>query len=811
MRKLPIVLSCTLMLSQPLIPLMQNTVYAAEITIQDQNTEAGLDKQLTLLNAQKEKLNALKTSKIGVPYKDLINVGFTAIETIISDATAIAKGEGIDPKTIYSLDSIGPRIAAIVEVIEAIDFSVNHLNTKITEAHTMMGLKTSHLVYTLLNPLASNSRINDRIKELQEVKKVALALPDLSPEDTATIYAKAILDKTIWETRRIRDKEILGKADFEIYHGLNKAITKAVGIQLDPKTKVFEIELAVKELQTQLSEALEGKVPTFVKRDRLAMIKETEKTLEDKQEQLEILREVVVGADYKDIVSRTLALVEKIGKEASPKEAGSLEVPLKVETIGSRIEALVTIIDGIVFATTEATNKTTDAHKAMGYTITKALIALSDPFSSQDAITTHVQRIIDLKEEIAKMPNLTMEDVATIYVKAKLDNAIWNTRFIRDREVLGKVPFDQYHLLNQAITKAVGIQLDPNTKVKDIDLAVKELQTALEKTLGREITAIVSEGLHLPEIIRTDAIVSAKAELAHNKEVLTKVSHRVMNEKYNQSLEEAFKLIDKIGGELDKVIEKDTIYPLGSIGTRMNALKTIVESIEYATTELRNKDITIHKDYGFNITRTLIALSDPHTSADKIQQRLDELKALKEKAANTPDLNFESRANLYVKSSLSKTIWETRFQRDREILGKQPAEVYHNLNKIITKAVGIQLNPNSTVAEVYEAINELESTLALAKQGHIEVPSEKEITPVVEAEETSVETVNDTEETTVNEAATTIEVEATTVEETTAEESTVEATAVEETTIYETSEDVKQETSEGIAESTENEVLMEAN
>lgn len=626
-------------------------------------------------------------------------------------------------------------------------------------------------MYTLLNSLASNDRIAQRIEELQAAKATALSLPELQGEDIATVYSKAKLDRMIWQTRFKRDQEILGKLPADVYHALNKAITKAVGIQLDPKSTVDEIKLAVVELDEQLQKALNGEVVTVDKRERgyrgnLADITKREETLKN-------LEEALKGADYEDIIKRTIKLAENIKKEAVAAEGQTPgNVPVKVETIGSRMEALVTIIDGIVFATTEATNKVNEAHKQMGYKITKALIALSDPYASQSTIDKHVQNIIQLKEDIAKYPDLAKDSIATIYVKAKLDNVIWNTRFIRDREILGKLPSDVYHRLNQSITKAVGIQLNPNSTVEDIEQAVAELQAQLSTALGRPVDSLVTNNQNLPTIVKD---IEKLPVSAHDKVLVENISRRIHSEQYDAVLKDAFKLMDKLGGYIGENIEEKPLYALDTIGTRMEAVKSIIESIDFATTELWTKDLAIHKDYGFNITRMLIAVSDPHTSAEKIQQRMKELVALKEKAVNAPDIQLDSRANPYVRQDLSKTIWEVRSQRDKTVLGKQSFEVYNELNKAITKAVGVQLNPNSSIRDIYIAMDEVKLALAKAQNGGQAVAE----TIGTETTETTVETSTEVTSETPT-VTTTSETEVTT--EATTEETTEMSTEISEET-----------------------------
>lgn len=800
-KKTKLLLSCSLLLSQVSVPVFTEVVHAQETAIVAPASPKDSKQMIAELIVQKERLKNIQAGVLGGPYKDLINVGFTAIESVISDATDLAKGEGIDPTTIYNLNSIGARLNAIVEVIEAIDFSVNYLDDKVIDAHHIMGIKTTHLVYTLLNPLASNSRITQRIEELKAAQAAALNLPDLQGDDIATVYSKAKLDRMIWQTRFKRDQEILGKLPADVYQALNKAITKAVGIQLDPKSTVDEIKFAVIELDEQLNKALKGEVVTVEKRERgyrgnLADITQREETLKH-------LEEAFKGADYEDIIKRTIQLAEKIKKEAIVAEEKTPgNVPLKVETIGSRMEALVTLIDGIVFATTEATNKVSEAHKQMGYKITKAIIALSDPYASQSTIDKNVQNIIQLKEDIAKYPDLAKDSIATIYVKAKLDNAIWNTRFIRDREILGKSSFDVYNHLNQSITKAVGIQLNPNSTVEDIEQAVAELQAQLSTALGRPVDSLVTNNQNLPTIVKNIEKLPVSAQ---DKVLVENISRRIHSEQYDAVLKDAFKLMDKLEGYIGENIEEKPLYALDTIDTRMEAVKSIIESIDFATTELRTKDLAIHKDYGFNITRMLIAVSDPHTSAEKIQRRMKELVALKDKAVNAPDIQLDSRANPYVRQDLSKTIWEVRSQRDKTVLGKQSFEVYNELNKAITKAVGVQLNPNSSIRDIYIAIDEVKAALAKAQNGGQAVVEEVESETTEVALETTTEPNTEVPTEEISTESTTEEVE-TSVEattEVTTEETTETTPASEiETTTEVTTEEATETTPASEVETT---------
>ncbi|HEP4399687.1 TPA: CAMP factor family pore-forming toxin [Streptococcus pyogenes] len=164
------------------------------------------------------------------------------------------------------------------------------------------------------------------------------------------------------------------------------------------------------------------------------------------------------------------ALVQKLDEGHQQLEA------IKHEAKGTDIEATV--------------NKAIDAVDHMKSSIRFNTETIYD-FSSigarvealSDAIKAQVQEIKALEEKVINYPDLQPTDRATIYTKAKLNKAIWNTRLERDKKVLGIKSFDVYNRLNKAITHAVGVQLNPTTTVQQVDDEVIAVQNALETAL----------------------------------------------------------------------------------------------------------------------------------------------------------------------------------------------------------------------------------------------------------------------------------------------------------------------------------------
>lgn len=150
-----------------------------------------------------------------------------------------------------------------------------------------------------------------------------------------------------------------------------------------------------------------------------------------------------------------------------------------IATIGPRVQLLTTISTTIHTATTDLTNKVSEAHVEIGFAVTKAVIRLINPTSSVQQIEDSIQNLTDTLEKVSQYPDLTPESRATIYVKAKLDKAIGDVRFKRDKNILGKNA-DAYFALNRAITKAVGVQLNPAATVAQTEQAVKDVNAAYD-------------------------------------------------------------------------------------------------------------------------------------------------------------------------------------------------------------------------------------------------------------------------------------------------------------------------------------------
>ncbi|MGT2933146.1 CAMP factor family pore-forming toxin [Streptococcus catagoni] len=194
-------------------------------------------------------LNSIKGEVQGTDVEKSVDTAIDAVGKLKSALSA-------NPETIYDFGSIGARIEAISDVIEAINFSTHNLTNKISQANVDMGFGITKLVIRIADPFASVDAIKAQVAEVKKLEQTVMTYPDLKPTDRATIYTKAKLDKVIWDTRIQRDKKVLNVKSFAVYNTLNKAITHAVGVQLNPNVTVQEVNQEIVALQKALQTAL---------------------------------------------------------------------------------------------------------------------------------------------------------------------------------------------------------------------------------------------------------------------------------------------------------------------------------------------------------------------------------------------------------------------------------------------------------------------------------------------------------------------------------------------------------------------------
>ncbi len=253
-----------------------------------------------------------------------------------------------------------------------------------------------------------------------------------------------------------------------------------------------------------------------------------------------------------------------------------------------------------------------------------------------------------------------------------------------------------------------------------IPLTISQPAMAAEEAREAAVVAAIADSSD-EKIAKVDAIIAdlERAEATMSNEVKTQTDY---GKEIRNLLSTAWELrgaITDIATGHIPAFDVDTVLP------RLELLTQISMTIKTSTTELTNKVNDAHVQLGFAVTRAVIRLINPSATVEQLKASCEDLSQTLERVKGYPDLSPNDTATIYVKARLDKVIWQTRFDRDKYILGKAPSQAYFELNSKITHAVGVWFNASATVAQVDEEIDHLQAAYgeALATVPHADEES----------------------------------------------------------------------------------------
>ncbi|QRV02197.1 CAMP factor family pore-forming toxin [Arcanobacterium phocisimile] len=242
--------------------------------------------------------------------------------------------------------------------------------------------------------------------------------------------------------------------------------------------------------------------------------------------------------------------------------------------------------------------------------------------------------------------------------------------------------------LPASATSSFAAVIQPNDGEETIKEQAEEKAEAIEKTL-KHVAGIA------------DVVQAARPEINWSKE-------------FNK----LFSTLSELQGEILALASGNIpAFEAKTILARTELATNIGLTIDTAATKLKNKVQAAHVEIGFAVTRAVIRLTNLTSTEEQLKESLEDLRNVIDQVSTYPEITPTDTATIYVKNELTKKIWKTRWDRDKNILGKKAFVTYHELNKHITKAVGVELNPHSTVQQVREAIADLDTAYSAASTG----------------------------------------------------------------------------------------------
>lgn len=243
---------------------------------------------------------------------------------------------------------------------------------------------------------------------------------------------------------------------------------------------------------------------------------------------------------------------------------------IDLKTGGPRISLAADSLDAILVATRDLTNKTEAVHRQIGFAVTKAVIVIANPFASQDAIDKAAENIEKVIIEAKDSPDITEDDLATVYKKEKLNKLIKEAKAYKANKLNKKEYKELRDELDMAINKAVKTKLATRVTVREINDAYAELE------------AVLNEVKEKREPIAQE--VEAKEKLANAKREANKALTKARNEqkaKINKIKDAKPEAKNQAKNEVDKIFNqaKADIEACASIEEVENIKNIALENI----------------------------------------------------------------------------------------------------------------------------------------------------------------------------------------------------------------------------------------
>ena len=217
-------------------------------------------------------------------------------------------------------------------------------------------------------------------------------------------------------------------------------------------------------------------------------------------------------------------------------------------------------------------------------------------------------------------------------------------------------------------------------------------------------------------LIRTAPVSSSDVDKA--KDLAKKLDGQAGDLKGLRQILPAGDYKDQVGDLLDSVIRLRDLaeqiangqvpaYKLDTLGSRVKLVITIGQTIHNSVDNLQTKPRQANVTMGLEITKAVVILVDPTATKDMINAEIAAVEKCYKAAVAMPDLKDTDPATIYTKSHLNKAIWQVRHDRNKNINGKKDKAVVKELNKEISKAVGVWFRAKSTVGDCKAAEAEL--------------------------------------------------------------------------------------------------------
>ena len=257
---------------------------------------------------------------------------------------------------------------------------------------------------------------------------------------------------------------------------------------------------------------------------------------------------------------------------------------------------------------------------------------------------------------------------------------------------------------------------------EDVDVVVPDVapveEVAAEEVVTPDVTpvdVVASDTRPDVEITPTEAQQTI-ADINETIATLQQIKNDEPNADWSKEFDKLFATASELTQTLGMVATNNyaKLAEPELVMARSHLIIEIGLTVDKSTDNLRYKIQKAHVELGFSVTRAILRVANIGASEAQLNDSIQDLRNTYNTVSTYRDLKDTDRATIYVKDLLNKAIWNTRIQRDKNILTHKDFKTYYNLNKHITKAVGVWTRAKSTVAECDAAIADLNAAYAAA-------------------------------------------------------------------------------------------------
>lgn len=431
----------------------------------------------------------------------------------------------------FDVTTIPARLQLANELLKSIVLTATsdeYKYKKSTEI-TRISLKIVAAIFNVVNPLSKDENIKASIKDLNGELAKLKASPDQTNNEYANVNLKEDLARVLRKYRAKSDeiKNKQARAEFDGY------ILKVTGVRLALTSSVQEVKNYIKEVPQKFNEALEKSgVETVaisnepLTQDQIDLVFNVLKSSQD------LTRLDSLNTDVKAQIDKLAKFFGGLGLLEPNVNITGTNLQFSLNSLTDRSKLALDIIRAIVISTNDFKYKKEDVHVQLGFEVTNALIAATNPFANLADLQEATKKLNDKLTWANQQDNLKSTDTANLYIKESMATKLREYRTFQFN-VLKNKHKEVINEFNDKILKATGVRLDIHASVQEVYDTLKDLEAAAKKAIdsadltSEEVSASQAQRIELDSLLHKARTLDLSEKQASARIELDKIIWKI--------------------------------------------------------------------------------------------------------------------------------------------------------------------------------------------------------------------------------------------------------------------------------------------